>query len=109
MNFKCGGAQSRRRPPTLRQRRVRNPRDTTIIASTKSGRQTAKPRKAGARVKSKNAFIGEGTSLVEKDGEGKIKGKGTGFGKQAARCGTVLLSSSPIKHPSASVLEKKEL
>ena len=52
-----------------------------MAASNKTGRQTAKPRKAGARITSKNAFVGEGITLTR--GEGK--GKGSGFGKQAAR------------------------
>ncbi|RDB25998.1 DNA-dependent metalloprotease WSS1 [Hypsizygus marmoreus] len=79
--YMCGGAQNRQRPTAKRQRRPRKPRDTTITASNTTGRQTAKRRKAGARVTSKTAFAGEGMSLAE---EGKGKGKGTGFGKQAA-------------------------
>ncbi|KAF5382042.1 hypothetical protein D9615_004326 [Tricholomella constricta] len=78
--YMCGGAQTRRRPTVTRTRRPRKPRDTTITASTSSGRQTAKPRKAGARVTSKAAFIGKGMTLAEDVAEGK----GAGFGKQAA-------------------------
>ncbi|KAJ4500684.1 WLM domain-containing protein [Lentinula lateritia] len=70
----CGGAQSRTRPSNLRQRRGPRPRE--IMASSKTGRQTAKKRKAGSRVTSKYAFQGEGTSLSA--GEA-----GKGFGKQA--------------------------
>jgi hypothetical protein len=83
LNYKCGGAHNRTRPASMRQR-PRRPRSTTT-ASNKTGRQTAKRRKAGVRVTSKNAFVGTGVALAEVDGEGKGKGKGTGFGKQAAR------------------------
>ncbi|KAG6842288.1 hypothetical protein C0991_010576 [Blastosporella zonata] len=82
--YMCGGAQTRTRPTTTRARRPRKPRDSTVIASNSTGRQTAKPRKAGARISSKTAFKGEGVSLV--DSAGDSKGKGTGFGKQANRC-----------------------
>ncbi|KAF8071982.1 WLM domain-containing protein [Lyophyllum atratum] len=80
--YMCGGAQTRTRPSTTRTRRSRKPRDTTITASTSSGRQTAKRRKAGARVTSKTAFVGNGMTLAEDVVDGK--GKGAGFGKQAA-------------------------
>ncbi|KAJ7127034.1 WLM domain-containing protein [Mycena epipterygia] len=79
--YMCGGAQSRARPTALRRRR--RPRQTRAgapIASNKTGRQTAKRRKAGARVASKSAFTGDGALLVE---DLDVKGKGTGFGKQA--------------------------
>lgn len=79
---KCGGAHSRSRSTAI-PRRPRRPRGTTT-PSNRTGRQTVKPRKAGARVTSKNTFVGEGMVLVDKTGEGKGKGKGTGFGKQAA-------------------------
>ncbi|KAF9468114.1 WLM domain-containing protein [Collybia nuda] len=97
--YVCGGAQSRRRPGGLRRRQAQKSRDTTVIASAKSGRQTVKPRKAGMRVKSNNAFIGEGVTLVEKDGEGKIRGDGTGFGKQA--------SSKRAREERALAIEKR--
>ncbi|KAJ3801820.1 WLM domain-containing protein [Lentinula aff. detonsa] len=72
----CGGAQSRTRPSNLRQRRgPRRPRE--MVASNKTGRQTAKQRKAGSRVTSKYAFQGEGISLGAID-------TGKGFGKQAS-------------------------
>ncbi|KAJ7475808.1 WLM domain-containing protein [Mycena latifolia] len=79
--YMCGGAHSRTRPTALRRRR-RPPqkRPGEPIASLKTGRQTAKKRKAGARVTSKYAFAGEGTSLVEGL---DAKSKGCGFGKQA--------------------------
>lgn len=79
--YMCGGAHNRTRSASVRRRprKLRN----TAAASNNTGRQTAKRRKAGARVTSKNAFVGQGTVLVEGDGEGKGKGKGTGFGKQA--------------------------
>ncbi|KAJ3987964.1 WLM domain-containing protein [Lentinula detonsa] len=72
----CGGAQSRTRPSNLRQRRgPRRPRE--MVASNKTGRQTAKQRKAGTRVTSKYAFQGEGISLGAID-------TGKGFGKKAS-------------------------
>jgi hypothetical protein len=78
INCKCGGAHNRTRPSSVRRpRKPRNP----ATASNKTGRQTAKRLKAGARVTSKNAFVGEGMVLAE--GEGR--GSGAGFGKQAAR------------------------
>ena len=81
VNCKCGGAHNRARPASV-HRQPRQRRNNTP-ASNKTGRQTAKRSKAGARVTSKNAFVGEGMSLAE--GVEKGKGKGTGFGKQAAR------------------------
>ncbi|KAI5890112.1 WLM-domain-containing protein [Schizophyllum commune H4-8] len=77
--YMCGGAQSRTRPTAIRRRRggPRRPRET--VASLHTGRQTAKRRKAGARVTSKYAFEGEGATL------GEAGGKGAGFRKQAAR------------------------
>jgi hypothetical protein len=54
-----------------------------MTASNKTGRQTIKRVKAGARVTSKTAFVGEGMVLAEEQG----KGKGAGFRKQAARQG----------------------
>ncbi|KAJ7707754.1 WLM domain-containing protein [Mycena rosella] len=74
--YMCGGAQSRTRPTALRRRR-RSPqkRPGEPIASHKTGRQTAKKRKAGARVTSQYAFTGEGASLVEGL---DVKGKGSG-------------------------------
>ena len=48
------------------------------MPSLHTGAQTAKKRKAGARVTSKYAFTGEGTTLANDN-------KGTGFGKRATR------------------------
>lgn len=48
------------------------------MPSLHTGAQTAKKRKPGARVTSKYAFTGEGTTLANGD-------KGIGFGKQATR------------------------
>ncbi|KAJ3760429.1 WLM domain-containing protein [Lentinula raphanica] len=71
----CGGAQSKTRPSHLRQRRgPRPPRE--VVASNKTGKQTAKQRKAGSRVTSKYAFQGEGLFLGTGD-------KGLGYRKQA--------------------------
>ncbi|TFK40323.1 WLM domain-containing protein [Crucibulum laeve] len=79
----CGGAQTRARPTATRRRRTGGPRRETV-ASLHTGWQTAKKRKAGARVNSKYAFAGEGATLAEDVEDAKGKGKGTGFGKQAA-------------------------
>ncbi|KAF7330573.1 hypothetical protein MVEN_02497500 [Mycena venus] len=80
--FLCGGAQKRSRPSALgRKRRARQPRRETV-ASNKTGRQTAKKRKAGGRVKAQSAFPGEGSLLAE--GALDPKEKGVGFRKQAA-------------------------
>ncbi|KAJ7158784.1 WLM domain-containing protein [Mycena filopes] len=78
--FMCGGAQSRTRPK--RKRRVRQKKLGEPIASNKTGRQTAKKRKAGGRVTSKVAFTGEGSSLVKAE-DLDPQAKGTGFRKQA--------------------------
>ncbi|KAL1744844.1 WLM domain-containing protein [Schizophyllum fasciatum] len=78
--YMCGGAQNRQRPTAIRRRRgARRPRET--VPSLLTGRQTAKRRKAGARVTSKYAFEGEGTTLSGQDP--KAGGKGAGFRKQA--------------------------
>ncbi|KAG6817347.1 hypothetical protein H0H87_009946 [Tephrocybe sp. NHM501043] len=79
--YVCGGAQTRKRPTTTRARQPRKLRNTAVTPSNLTGRQTAKPRKAGARITSKTAFKGEGVSLM--DDVSDSKGKGTGFGKQA--------------------------
>ncbi|KII89937.1 hypothetical protein PLICRDRAFT_571252 [Plicaturopsis crispa FD-325 SS-3] len=81
--YMCGGAQTRTRPARARRARTnRAPRGPSLH----TGAQTARKRKAGARVTAKGAFGGEGSALVEDTlGEGgKGKAKGTGFGKQAA-------------------------
>ncbi|KAF8896398.1 WLM domain-containing protein [Infundibulicybe gibba] len=93
--FMCGGAQTRSRPTATRRLRTRKPRplDTTIVASTNSGRQTAKKRKAGARVTSKYAFAGEGMSL------GDDRSGGKGKGKQAA--------SKRAREERAAAIEKR--
>ncbi|KAF9475398.1 WLM-domain-containing protein [Pholiota conissans] len=74
--YMCGGAQSRTRP-TSRRRRAQGKR-REVIPSLHTGAQTAKKRKAGARVTSKYAFTGEGATLAEDSSSG------TGFGKKAA-------------------------
>ncbi|KAL1729512.1 WLM domain-containing protein [Schizophyllum commune] len=76
--YMCGGAQTRTRPTAIRRRRgPRRLRET--VPSLHTGRQTAKKRKAGARVTSKYAFEGEGATL------GEAGGKGAGFRKRAVR------------------------
>lgn len=50
-----------------------------VVPSLHTGAQTARKRKPGARVTSKYAFAGEGTTLASSSD------KGTGFGKQASR------------------------
>ncbi|KAK7454666.1 hypothetical protein VKT23_011419 [Stygiomarasmius scandens] len=77
--YMCGGAQARARP--ARKRQSRRPRE--VVPSNHTGRQTAKPRKAGTRVTSKYAFTGEGTTLGNTPGSTTEKGTGTGFGKRA--------------------------
>lgn len=77
----CGGAQRRTRPTARRRRR--GPR-TQAGPSLHTGRQTAKKRKAGARVTGQNVFAGEGKAINE-DGDSDQKTQGTGFGKQASR------------------------
>lgn len=81
---KCGGAHNRARPPSVVRRRSGKPRNNTMMINN-TGRQTVKRRKAGARITSKNAFVGKGMALAEGSEGGKGKAKGTGFGKQAAR------------------------
>ncbi|KAJ7104198.1 WLM domain-containing protein [Mycena belliarum] len=79
--YMCGGAHSRTRPTALRRRRhAPRKQPGEPIASLKTGRQTAKKRKAGGRVRSKYAFAGEGASIVEAT---DAQGRGSGFGKQA--------------------------
>ncbi|KAJ7035005.1 WLM domain-containing protein [Mycena alexandri] len=78
--YMCGGAQSRTRPK--RKRRVRQKKLGEPIASNKTGRQTAKKRKAGGRVTSQVAFTGEGSLLVQPE-DLDLNGKGIGFRKQA--------------------------
>ncbi|KAJ7284943.1 WLM domain-containing protein [Mycena rebaudengoi] len=80
--YMCGGAHARTRPTATRRRRhTRQKQPGEPIASNKTGRQTAKKRKAGARMTSKSAFVGEGATLVV---DVDLKAKGSGFGKQAA-------------------------
>lgn len=81
--LKCGGAQSRTRPTSLRRRRGGRPKNRDG-PSLYTGRQTAKKRKAGARVTGQNVFNGAGKALNE-DVDDVQKKKGTGFGKQAIR------------------------
>lgn len=50
------------------------------MPSLHTGAQTAKKRKAGSRLTSKYAFIGEGSTLCYSE-----QGKGTGYGKRANR------------------------
>ncbi|KAK7033130.1 WLM-domain-containing protein [Favolaschia claudopus] len=81
--FLCGGAQKQSRPTALgRKRRARRTRRRETVASNKTGRQTAKKRKAGGRVKSEFAFPGHGAILTE--GGLDPKAQGAGFRKQAA-------------------------
>ncbi|CEL55473.1 DNA damage response protein wss1 OS=Schizosaccharomyces pombe (strain 972 / ATCC 24843) GN=wss1 PE=3 SV=1 [Rhizoctonia solani AG-1 IB] len=68
--YMCGGAQERRRASTLRRTRRQN------------GPPKKKRRKAGARVTSKYAFVGQGNALnADASGEEEKK-RGTGFGKR---------------------------
>ncbi|KAI0091188.1 WLM domain-containing protein [Irpex rosettiformis] len=77
--YLCGGAQSRAPPPSTQRRRRRRNEGP----SNHTGRQTAKKRKAGARVTAKDAFEGAGRSLIDDIEDGNPKKEGTGFRKQA--------------------------
>ncbi|EKM78723.1 hypothetical protein AGABI1DRAFT_41369 [Agaricus bisporus var. burnettii JB137-S8] len=65
----CGGSQAGTRPTSIQKRRRRE-----TGSSSHSGRQTAKRRKAGSRVTSKYAFVGDGQSLTA-DSAQSSKGK----------------------------------
>ncbi|ELU40748.1 WLM domain-containing protein [Rhizoctonia solani AG-1 IA] len=69
--YMCGGAQDRRRASTLR----RAPRG--------NGGPKPKRRKAGTRVRSKYAFVGQGNALNEHATGEQEKKRGTGFKKRA--------------------------
>ncbi|CAE7050036.1 unnamed protein product [Rhizoctonia solani] len=69
--YMCGGAQDRRRASTLRR------------APRQNGAPKQKRRKAGTRVTSKYAFVGEGNALNAHITGDEQKKKGTGFGKRA--------------------------
>ncbi|THH30030.1 hypothetical protein EUX98_g4159 [Antrodiella citrinella] len=71
--YMCGGAQSRKRPSSLRQRRP---------PSTRTGAQTTKKRKAGSRVTARGMFKGDGHALNE-GLDDEEKKKGAGFRKKA--------------------------
>ncbi|KAF4571104.1 hypothetical protein EYR36_001625 [Pleurotus pulmonarius] len=80
--YMCGGAHSRRRPTAIRRRRNPGPRKTAYnaVPTVHTGRQTAKKRKAGARVAGE--FGGEGHALVDASDPRDVEGGG--FGKKAA-------------------------
>jgi len=79
---KCGGAYEK--PAPRKVSRKRKPRQQAT-ASERTGAQNLKKRKAGSRVKAKNAFKGPGQALnAGLDGETKQK-LGTGYRKQAGR------------------------
>lgn len=74
----CGGAHSSARPAALsRSRRA-------TVPSNRTGAQTTRKRKAGARVKAKNAFVGNGKALNADVRDEAAKKAGTGFGKKAS-------------------------
>ncbi|KAF9048620.1 WLM domain-containing protein [Panaeolus papilionaceus] len=73
----CGGAQTRARPSSGRRKRRATGKRREVAPSLHTGAQTAKKRRAGARVTSKYAFVGEGIKL------GDDTGPGIGFGKRA--------------------------
>lgn len=70
----CGGAQTRARPSSFRRRRHVSQKRGETVPSLHTGRQTAKRRKAGGRVTSKFAFVGDGRSLAD-DSAQSSKGK----------------------------------
>ncbi|KAI8980209.1 WLM domain-containing protein [Trametes punicea] len=76
--FMCGGAQSRARPSALRRRR-RQPAGP----SSSTGAQTAKRRKAGARVTAQGVFKGTGRALNEDASDQEAKKAGSGFRRRA--------------------------
>lgn len=75
----CGGAQARKRPTSHRRRR------TTQSAgpSNHTGAQTAKKRKAGARVTAKGTFRGSGRALNDDVSDEEQKKSGAGFRRKA--------------------------
>lgn len=79
----CGGAHAKE-PPRRGGPRKRRAR-TQGGPSTHTGAQTAKKRKAGSRVKAKDAFKGEGKALNADLDEEAQKKLGTGFRKKAGR------------------------
>ncbi|VDB88404.1 unnamed protein product [Peniophora sp. CBMAI 1063] len=85
----CGGAQTTSRPS--RRRRQRQPR---AGASSRTGAQTTKRRKAGSRVTGANVFTGSGQALDTGSDD-----KGKGFRKQAG--------SKRAREERAAAVEKR--
>ncbi|KZT07806.1 WLM-domain-containing protein [Laetiporus sulphureus 93-53] len=80
--YMCGGAQKRTRP-TARRRRIHT-RTQPAGPSTHTGVQTAKQRKAGARVTTQGAFgSGPGKTLNDDVSDEERKKAGAGFRKKA--------------------------
>lgn len=67
------------------------------MPSLYTGAQTAKKRKAGGRVTSKDKFQGQGVAL----NEGRQGGEGTGFGKRAG--------SKKAREERAAAVERRML
>ncbi|KAH9945164.1 WLM-domain-containing protein [Epithele typhae] len=112
--YVCGGAQGRRRPTSVRRRR----RACDTGPSNHTGAQTAKRRKAGARVTAQGLFVGSGRALDEGAETEDAKQSGAGFRKKAAskrareeraRAAEHRLSAlrdqSDADHPSAAAAE----
>ncbi|KAG6885664.1 hypothetical protein C0993_011428 [Termitomyces sp. T159_Od127] len=102
--YLCGGAQTRRRPEATKTRRSRKPGNVNITPSNTTGRQTAKPRKAGSRILGKSVFLGQGTNLLGDEVVGKAKG--TGFGKRA---NSSVTSSKRAREEHALAVERRLL
>ena len=77
----CGGAQARKRPTSLRRRRTHQ--NQTAGPSNHTGAQTAKKRKAGARVTAKGTFRGSGRALNDDVCDEEQKRAGSGFRRKA--------------------------
>lgn len=76
--YLCGGAHSRARPPSFRRQKRKQ-----AGPSLHTGAQTAKRRKAGARVTAQGAFGSGGRALDEDVEDGDAKKAGAGFRKKA--------------------------
>ncbi|CCM00098.1 uncharacterized protein FIBRA_02125 [Fibroporia radiculosa] len=77
--LKCGGAQSRTRPTSLRRRR----NHSQAGPSSHTGAQTTKKRKAGSRVTAQGTFKGPGKALNGDISDQEQRKAGAGFRKKA--------------------------
>lgn len=91
----CGGAQAGSRPKPMKRRRKAR---TFAGPSNRTGAQTEKKRKAGARVTALGKFAGEGKQLNDDIADEAAKAKGSGFRKQANRFACVLSILNILSH-----------